>query len=82
MMNEDGGRVSIGSYLKGDFVEIVVSDNGPGADVDAVMAADSSHVGIRNVKERLAGILNASLTFESARGQGSRVTIEIPVDKK
>ena len=82
MMNEDGGRVSIGSYLKGDFVEIVVSDNGPGADANEVMAADSSHIGIRNVKERLAGILNASLTFESASGQGSRVTIEIPVDKK
>jgi signal transduction histidine kinase len=46
------------------------------------MAADSSHIGIRNVKERLARILNASLTFESASGQGSRVTIEIPVDQK
>jgi sensor histidine kinase YesM len=82
MMNEDGGRVSIGSYLKGDFVEIVVSDNGPGTDADAAMTADNSHIGLRNVRERLAGILNASLTFESTRGQGSRVTIEIPVDKK
>ena len=82
MMNEDGGRVSIGSYLKGDFVEIVVSDNGPGTDADAAMTADNSHIGLRNVRERLAGILNASLTFESASGQGSRVTIEIPVDKK
>ena len=82
MMNEDGGRVSIGSYLKGDLIEVVVSDNGPGTDADEAMTADSSHVGIRNVRERLAAILNASLTFESARGQGSRVTIEIPVDKK
>jgi signal transduction histidine kinase len=46
------------------------------------MTADSSHIGIRNVKERLAAILDASLTFESIRGQGSRVTIEIPVEKK
>ena len=82
MMNEDGGCVSIGSYLKGDFVEIVVSDNGPGTDADAAMTADSSHIGIRNVRERLAAILDASLTFESIRGQGSRVTIEIPVEKK
>ena len=81
MMNEDGGRVSIGSYLRDNFIEVVVSDNGPGADAKEAMAADSSHVGIRNVRERLAGILNASLTFESTLGQGSRVTIEIPIEK-
>lgn len=82
MMNEDGGRVSIGSYLKGDLIEVVVSDNGPGTNADEAMTADSSHVGIRNVRERLVAILNASLTFESARGQGSRVIIEIPIDRK
>ena len=40
-----------------------------------------SHVGIKNVKERLEVIMNAEVDIQSEPGKGSKVVITLPKDK-
>lgn len=58
--------------------EITVRDNGTGFDVAEIDAADSSHIGIRNVRERIEGLCGGSLAVDSRIGAGTTVTITIP----
>ena len=62
-----------------DRYEIIVNDNGPGFDPEAPLKEDGrSHVGVRNVRDRLAKMCGGTLTIQSAPGKGTRVTITIP----
>ena len=70
-------RVSTRRSEKGH--EIAVWDNGVGFDVAKIDVADSSHIGIRNVRERIEGMCDGSLKVESAVNEGTTVTILIPV---
>lgn len=58
--------------------EITVSDNGKGFDVQMAEQADDSHIGIRNVRERLEKMCHGSLTIESRIDAGTLVRIRIP----
>ena len=58
--------------------EIMVSDNGIGFDVTNLATADSSHIGIRNVRERVETMCGGTLTVESRMDEGTTVTITIP----
>ena len=81
-IREDGRiRVSVQKIMQKQdvFHEITVSDNGKGFDVQALWQADDSHIGIRNVKERLERMCGGSLAIESRIDQGTTVRIRIPV---
>lgn len=56
----------------------VVVDNGPGFDPQEVRDDGRSHIGIANVRERLAAMCGGGLYIESQIGSGTIVTIEIP----
>ncbi len=58
--------------------EIVIWDNGTGFDPKAIETADGTHIGIRNVQERVAQLCGGTLTIESGSGDGTKVTIHIP----
>ena len=58
--------------------EITVRDNGKGFDVSAAENADGTHIGLRNVRERVEQMCGGSLTVESVIGRGTTVVIRIP----
>ena len=62
-----------------DWHEILVEDNGRGFDVHAADNNDPSHIGIRNVRERIEKMCGGELRIESRPGEGTSVTIRIPV---
>ena len=62
--------------------EIVVWDNGTGFDISKIGAAEGTHIGIRNVRERIEGMCGGTLQVESNLGEGTTVTITIPIQEK
>jgi len=62
-------------------VHIVIRDNGVGFDVEQTMARSkhSSHYGLIGMTERVE-LLNGKMEIQSAKGQGTKISISIPVD--
>ena len=75
------GVVRISTKKINGFHEIGITDNGCGFDTEAAEKAEGSHIGIRSVRERLAGMCGGTMTVESRIGAGTRVTIRIPVEE-
>lgn len=74
---EEGGTVRIISSETDTHYCVQVIDDGVGFDVDSVEGG-TNHIGIRNVRERLAAICGGSLTIESEPGKGTCATIMLP----
>jgi sensor histidine kinase YesM len=73
------GEVAIATREYPDRYEITVNDNGPGFDPEAPLKEDGrSHIGVRNVRDRLDKMCGGTLTIQSAPGKGTCVTITIP----
>ena len=77
----ENGTVRVLSVVDGDFHKITVSDNGKGFDAAGVEKSDSTHIGIRNVRERVEKMCGGTLTVESTVGAGTTVTIRLPKKK-
>lgn len=73
------GIVTVSSKRAGNYHEIVISDNGKGFDTSLLKTADGTHIGVRNVRERVEKMCGGTLTVESAVGEGTTVTIRIPL---
>ncbi|MBQ1820132.1 MAG: histidine kinase [Clostridia bacterium] len=73
------GIVTVSSKRAGNCHEIVISDNGKGFDTSLLKTADGTHIGVRNVRERIEKMCGGTLTVESAVGEGTTVTIRIPL---
>lgn len=78
--NSDGrGEVAIATREYPDHYEITVTDTGPGFDPEKLPKEQGrSHIGLQNVRERLAKMCGGALNIASASGKGTRVTISIP----
>ena len=74
----EDGIVRISARKKPGYHEIVVEDNGKGFEVHSLTEMDETHVGIRNVRERIRQMCMGSLVVESTPGTGTKVTIRIP----
>lgn len=74
----DGGRVIISTEEKSDCYEIRVSDNGVGFDPQSVVEDERSHVGINNVRSRLAVMCKGTLEIISSPNEGTTAIIKIP----
>ena len=61
----------------GGRVRLVVEDEGAGFDL-STLGDSAQGLGLPTVRERLA-LVGGRLTVESAPGEGTRVTIEVPV---
>lgn len=61
--------------------EIVIWDNGSGFDVSSMKQSEGSHIGIRNVKERIEKLCGGTLTVESELEKGTTITIRIPKEE-
>ena len=73
------GTVKISTRETADRYEITVTDDGAGFDADGEAPDDGqSHIGLRNVRERLQRLSGGELRIETAPGQGCRATIILP----
>ncbi|MBQ1901530.1 MAG: histidine kinase [Lachnospiraceae bacterium] len=74
----NGGTVKFETHeVLGGFL-IRVTDDGVGFDQNEERNDDRSHIGIENVKKRLAMLIDATLTIESEPGKGTVATVFIP----
>lgn len=69
-------RIELGYGV--DQLQVLVADEGPGFDPNAIRTGAESGFGLLNVRERLAHI-GASLAIDSAAGRGTRCTIAVPI---
>lgn len=76
-----GGTITIKTEEKESAFVITISDNGKGFDTDKIVSDERSHVGIVNVRERLAAVCNGKLEIESQLEKGTIATITIPKEK-
>lgn len=72
------GVVTVRTRRVRDGYEIEVRDNGKGFDVAAAETAGPSHIGLRNVRERVEQMCGGTLTVDSEIDRGTTVTVRIP----
>ena len=72
-----GGTIHVVSYETDTDYCISVTDDGVGFDTSALLD-DRTHVGLRNIRERLKVMVNGTLDIESTVGVGTKVHIKIP----
>ena len=70
------GIVRVETEDKDAYHEIRITDNGKGFDVNQIEDADETHIGIRNVRERLEKMCGASMDIVSG-DDGTSITIRI-----
>ena len=74
------GLVTVSAVRETGRHRITVRDNGVGFDPEEIDAGDEarSHVGIRNLKDRIEQMCGGTMTVESEPGKGTCVTLLIP----
>ena len=77
MKRDKGGSIRVVSYETDTHYCVTVDDDGMGFDTD-VLLEDRSHMGIRNIRERLKAMVGGSVEIESTIGLGTKVLISIP----
>lgn len=75
---EEGGTVALSVRECTEWFEVKVSDDGVGFCMGEMKEDGKLHIGIENVRQRLAAMCNAVLIIESIPGQGTTATIRIP----
>lgn len=74
----NGGTVSIATKRVEDHVVVTVSDDGVGFDPTEIQQDGRSHIGIKNVRQRLWLMCKATLEIQSEKGKGTVFTITVP----
>ena len=75
------GTILIATKEYEDRYEVRVKDDGSGFDPGAI-SEDDSHVGLRNVQDRLRSVCGGGLKIESAPGSGTVVRLILPKDRQ
>jgi len=78
----DGVRVKISTVENERETVVIVEDDGEGFDPTQIWSDGKEHVGIANVRSRLASMCGGSLHIDSRIGEGTAVYISIPVSGK
>lgn len=81
--NPDGrGSVLMSTTEYPDRIEVTVTDNGPGFDPSAPLPEDGrSHIGLKNIRERLQRLGAGELVLDSAPGKGTKASIILPKEQ-
>lgn len=78
---EEGGTVTISTRLmKGDWVQIVITDDGVGFNTDMLKAQEITREGIYNIRERIKLEAGGDLSISSSPGKGTVVTVTLKDD--
>ena len=73
--------MTISSCQTESAYEITVVDTGAGFDMNRYMNDGKVHVGLDNVRQRLANRMNATVDIVTEPGKGTTVTVTIPKEK-
>ena len=73
----DGGTIRVSSREIAGYYSVVVEDNGVGFDPSKDFDSSREHVGLSNVRTRLAALCGGRITVCSTPGVGTRVEITI-----
>ena len=74
------GTVCLSTMREEEYIVIKVTDDGVGFVVQQQGVGDS--VGLKNVRYRLEKMVNGSIAIESSLGEGTTVTIRIPMQEE
>lgn len=79
MMGMDEGvlHVEIMTRRTGDYIEIVIKDDGCGFDINQEKNDGRSHVGMSYAKSTIENRLGGSVNIESTIGKGTTITLKI-----
>lgn len=77
----EGGKLRLSTKDLGDEIEIRVSDNGLGFDVDVPKNDGKTHTGITNARTQIQNKCGGTLRVFSAVGKGTESVIRIPKKK-
>jgi sensor histidine kinase YesM len=72
-----GGTIKISTYEEETYYVVEIIDDGVGFDVERA----EMHVGLENVRSRLAAMCKADMQIKSTVGVGTRIRLEIPKKK-
>ncbi len=72
------GVVKISTMKVSNGYEITVEDNGRGFDTSVIETADNTHIGLRNVRERIEKMCSGTFRIESTENVGTKITLHIP----
>ena len=78
---EGASQLYISTAESDAFYEIKIRDTGVGFDIDKLPCDGHTHVGIRNVRQRLESLCGGTLTVESIPDVGTTVLIQIPKEE-
>lgn len=81
MMGMDEGvlHVKLSTRRIGDYIEVVISDDGCGFDINQKKDDGRSHVGMSYAKSTIENRLGGSVDIESEIGKGTTITLKIKV---
>lgn len=84
LKTEGRGKITIRGWSEGEIMYLSVEDNGVGMDEEVaqnILTQKSKGYGVRNVNERIKLTYGAEygLTIESKEGEGTKITVKIPV---
>ena len=75
------GIVKVSTVKVPNGYEITVEDNGKGFDTSSIETADNTHIGLRNVRERIKKMCGGTFQIESTENVGTKITLHIPNKK-
>ena len=78
---EDGGTLVLSTREKADCFEVIVEDDGVGFDIASLPDDGDKHLGVQNVKQRLAAMVGGSLSIISTPGVGTTAIIRVPKEE-
>ena len=76
---KEGGTITLRTQQQGEKIIISVMDDGVGFSVEAPL--QKSSVGMSNVQFRLKQLVDGEMQVESTPGQGTVVTLTLPLDR-
>lgn len=83
MKRNSGGTVRINASKSSNSIKITIEDNGIGIDKELseklLINNSSSGIGLKNVNKRLLNQYGRGLIISSAIGEGTNITIDIPL---
>ncbi len=78
----ENGHVLVTTQNNNGFHEIIICDNGKGFDTQSESNPNETHIGIKNVRERIEKMCGGTVTIESRLNEGTTVTIRLPLSQQ
>lgn len=70
--------VTVSTTRDGAAHRVTIADNGVGFDLEQKLSQERTHIGLRNVKERVEQMCGATMVLRSEIGKGTSVTLLFP----